>query len=229
MGLKEINPLWRLSDPLTVQQAAALIAGFDPVSVRFNSLNEAWFEGETGLMDSDGILWVQVAFLSLVNAINAGNLPATIRSKRVQEWDAKYGGIKEVDEPTPDWRETKVTVSDLVAWMKAANICTGFFFPELTDAPDYLDPNNPRYAPKLAAAVKVWQAMEDENLLRGKGAISAMEQWLESRYKELGLTHGQGSEKHGYKAGDINKTAIEEVAKVANWRTSGGAAKTPGG
>ncbi len=85
---KAINPLWRLSDPLTVQQAAALIAGFDPNVVRFNSNDAAWFESETNLTDSDGISWVQTAFAALVNAINARKLKATIRRAAwARGWD----------------------------------------------------------------------------------------------------------------------------------------------
>ena len=98
-----------------------------------------------------------------------------------------------------------------------------------TLAPDYLDPKNPRYAPKLAAAVRVWQAMEDENLRRGKNPFSGNRTYLESRYKEFGLFHEKDNLKNGTAAGDINKTAISEVAKVANWQPGGGAPKTPGG
>ena len=79
MDFKDINPLWRLADPLTMQQAAVLIAGFDPNAVRFNSNDEAWFESETGFTDSSGISWVKTAFAALMNAINARKLKATIR------------------------------------------------------------------------------------------------------------------------------------------------------
>lgn len=74
---QEINPLWSLVDPLTVEQAAASIAGFDP-----NSVDESgnWFEDqETGLTDSDGIIWAQTAFVALVDSVNARKLKATIR------------------------------------------------------------------------------------------------------------------------------------------------------
>ena len=69
MDFNTINPLWSLADPLTVQQAAALIAGFDPNSVQFDADRAAWFENETGLTDSDRISWVQTAFIALTNAI----------------------------------------------------------------------------------------------------------------------------------------------------------------
>jgi hypothetical protein len=85
--------------------------------------------------------------------------------------------------------------------------------------PGYLDSTHPRYSPKLAAAVKVWLAMEDESLVRGKPVMEAIQEWLTSGHKELGLTW----------EGKINRTGIEEVAKVANWKPKGGATKTPGG
>lgn len=59
--------------------------------------------------------------------------------------------------------------------------------------------------------------MEDENLLRAKPIIEAMEDWLETRYQELGLVWKE----------KINNTAIAECAKIANWKTEGGATKTP--
>lgn len=236
MDFKEINPLWRLSDPLTVQQAAALIAGFDPNAVRFRFNDAAWFESETGLTDSGGIRWVQTALLSLVNAINAGKLPATIRyNARMQGWDEwpkvgevvralqdDDGSIKEGYEPAviyceaPDWEKTTVAVSDLVAWLEANNIRTGFFFPTATDAPDYLDPKNPRYAPKLAAAVRAWQSVTDAG---GKHPKQALAKWLREHAAEFGMTDDEGKP---------NETGIEEAAKVANWQPGGGAPKTPG-
>jgi hypothetical protein len=69
----------------------------------------------------------------------------------------------------------------------------------------------------LAAAVKVWLAMKDDNLLKGKSPKAAMESWLENRYSELGLIYQD----------NINKTAIDECTKVANWNDKGGATKTP--
>lgn len=83
--------------------------------------------------------------------------------------------------------------------------------------PGYLDPNHPRYSPKLAAAIKVWDAMEDENARDGKGPVVAMEKWLSDRWRELGLAH----------KGAINKTGVSEVARVANWKPEGGTPPTP--
>ncbi|MEM8512925.1 hypothetical protein RCH14_002251 [Massilia sp. MP_M2] len=93
--------------------------------------------------------------------------------------------------------------------------------------PAYLDPSNPRYSAKLAAAVLAWEAMEDGSLHRGKMPQAAMKAWLEHNYVALNLAHKRGSKAHGHNAGDMNKTAIEEVAKICNWKVDGGPPPTP--
>ncbi len=116
----------------------------------------------------------------------------------------------------PDWHLTTVQVDDLRAWLSGRGIRTGFFFPTTTDAPDYLDPGNPRYAAKLAAAVRAWQTVTDPN---GKHPKLAIVKWLREHAAEFGLTDDEGKP---------NETGIEETAKVANWQRGGGAPKTPG-
>lgn len=245
MDFKTINPLWSLSDPLTVQQAAALIAGVDPNSVRFNSNFDSngavWFENETGQTDSDGISWVKAAFAALTNAINGEKLAAIIRYSAREYgyadhitdieynealFETGYGRTAENDEllandhscfykPFPDWSLTLLHRADLVTWLESAGFRTGFFFPMATDTPDYLDPKNSRYAPKLAAAVRAWQAVTDP---RGKHPKQALEKWLREHAAEFGLSDDEGKP---------NETGIGEVAKVANWQPGGGAPKTP--
>lgn len=77
-----------------------------------------------------------------------------------------------------------------------------------SDTPDYMNPNHPKFAIELAATVKVWQAMDDENLLRLKPTIQeSMENWLFYRYKELGLERD----------GKVDYDAIKRCAGIANW------------
>lgn len=82
--------------------------------------------------------------------------------------------------------------------------------------PAYLDPTHPRYSKKLAAAVLAWEAVTESN---GKSIKAELEDWLEKHAKELGLIKP---------CGEINKSGVWEVAKIANWDLSGGAPKTPG-
>ncbi len=184
-GFKQINHVWAFVDPLTVKQAAALFVGFNPNAVDVSG--DYFKDVETGFTDSDGITLVQTALAALVNAINAGKLKATVRySAREYGYadqiadieynevlcETGYGRTAEDDEtlasdhscfykPFPDWNLTLVNRTDLTAWMESKGIRTGFFFPTATEAPDYLDPKNPRYAPKLAAAVRAWQSVTD--------------------------------------------------------------------
>lgn len=234
---------WRFHEEFTVIQAVLLIVGADP-TIRQNYV----------LTDSDAYrpTGFDAVFSQIKNAILNGKLSSKIRYA-AQE----YGWVEPPDESTklnvlaklkvvnnaycddeidtitviyrmePDWSNTTIGVDDLKLWLISRNFKPSFFFGDNGSNPDYLDPNHPRYAPKLAASIKAWLAMEDENLMRGKTPLTAMEQFLESRYKELGLSHDKDNDKNKTKAGDINKTAVSEAAKVANWKTDGGAPKTP--
>lgn len=112
---------------------------------------------------------------------------------------------------------------------KLGEALRAFFFPEDlakdvttlpskgTGVPDYLNPNHPRFAPKLAAAVNAWLAVTDPGPRTPK---QALERWLRENATQFGMTNDDGA--------PINQ-AITECAKVANWAPEGGAAKTPGG
>ena len=256
MNPKNVNQLWHLAGTLTVQQAAVLVAGLDPNAVRFNSLGGAWLENEDELTESIAWVQTAFAAITNAITAGKLPAKIVHDSRPVTEEDAQilidtfdvdcsevgrtsYPSMEELagdDERLikncfvknkPNWEQSLVDRMDLVAWLRRNGQSSGFFFPSDTSAPDYLDPNNPRYAPKLAAAVKAWQATADENLTRGKSPLQALESWLESRYKELGLVHLTSNEKNRTKAGDINKSAVSEASKVANWLPTGGAPRTP--
>lgn len=218
---------WRLCDELSVIQAAALIVGIDP-----SGDEGAWCDGWDVHRQPKGFAAAKAA---LVHAINGRRLPATIRhSARQLGWaemvDETFAPNEDENEggdggpyPTyvyksaPDWNLTTVLVNDLRAWLASRGIKTGFFFPVAPDAPDYLDPANPRYAPKLAAAVQAWRAVTDPG---GKHPKQGLLKWLREHAAEFGLTDDEGKP---------NEQGIEECAKVANWQPGGGAPKTPGG
>lgn len=84
-----------------------------------------------------------------------------------------------------------------------------------SDEHGYLDPLHPRYAPKLAAAVKAWQAVQETGKRTPK---QAMEKWLNEHAAELRIADQEGKPV---------KQAVEEISKVANWNLAGGAPKMP--
>ena len=241
-----ISPLWKLADPLTVEQAAALIAGFDPNLIRYNAYGGVYFESETGSTDSNGSHGVQTAYSALKNAINGGKLKAKIvyDSRPVTDGDSQtlmdmmecgefpsnpgYENLAGDEEHfsdgyfvknKPSWDKTLIEVDDLRTWLSNKGYRAGFFFPDLTDAPDYLDPNHPRYAPKLAAAVQAWLAAGEGAGNNGKSVKQTLLRWLREHAAKYKLSDEEGKP---------NETGIEECAKVANWQDKGGAPKTPG-
>lgn len=118
-------------------------------------------------------------------------------------------------EDTIDVYNSTVNADSLKQWLRFKGFTTGFFFPEPIETTDFLDPINPRYAPKLAAAVKAWQAVTDAGK---KSPKQALDKWLREHAATFGLTNDEGKP---------IEQAIEECSKVANWNTKGGATKTP--
>ena len=165
---------WKLADNLTATQAALLILNEDPTELQHLSYTEI-----------KKIEHFDPVFTSITNSINGigdNNLKAHISYCNLDAEEIEFGGRTE---PLPNWDETIIPTDELKAWLLSRNFKPSFFFGESSPEPDYLNKNHPRYAPKLAAAVKVWLAMEDDNLFKGKSPKDAMENWLESRYSEL--------------------------------------------
>jgi hypothetical protein len=130
------------------------------------------------------------------------------------ELDANGGNLGFI-EGTLDLYKSTVNAESLKQWLRVKGITAGFFFPEPVTTMDFLDPSNSRYAPKLAASVKAWQAVTDAG---SKSPKKALEKWLRENASHFGLTNDEGNH---------IEQAIEECSKVANWNPKGGATKTP--
>lgn len=180
--------VWRWCDELTVIQAALLANGIDP------SIEGCYVEGWDADKRPSGY---EAAKHAITRALKTGKISGEVMPKT----DHDFNGNEYSLAGTVDVTSSIVDVESLKTWLEVERgVRPSFFFPavESKSIPDYMNPKHLRYSPKLAAAVKVWQAMEDENLLRGKPVMSAMNDWMEMRYKELELIW----------KGEINKTAI---------------------
>lgn len=148
---------------------------------------------------------------ALLNAIKRKKLPADVPQGDDDDFGNNYG---------PYWDQATIVIDDLRTWLKSRGVETGFFFPKPA-GPDYLSEVHTHYSPKLAAAIKVWTAVSSNSeLRRGKSVKQALIIWLRRHANEFGLAKEDGNP---------NEQGIEEVAKIANWDTRGGAPKTPGG
>lgn len=204
---------WRLCNELTVVQAALLIIGEDPAEGSEEYVLEWEFHNRPKGFNA--------VFAALKSAVNSQIIEAKIaHSGEYIEWNyqEEYRSQWKREE-VPDWKLTTIDVMDLKNWLLRRGINTGFFFPNGVDERSYLDAGNPFYAPKLAAAVKAWEAItNDESSLLRKTPKQALEKWLREHATEFNLTKDDGTH---------NAQGIDQVAKVANWKPEGGAMKTP--
>lgn len=233
----QIDPLWNLCEDFSVFDAAALIAGYNPTVIdrcrRDTNFDTNFFR-------------YPITLKALTNAVTNLRLKAAIRHTTSNHRHAEriigdqYNSGSDIkhkgDElgtdslhlnadgeaffvlPDPDWELTTVAREDLINWLLSRGIRTGYFFAESTETPNYLDNEHPRYAPKLAAAVNAWLAMENTDLLSRKSPKQALAKWLRENAAKYRLSDDEGSP---------NEKGIEECAKVANWQDKGGAPKTP--
>jgi hypothetical protein len=192
---------WRLCDEFSVVQAALLIVGSDPCQCQ---------DGIDNCQAHNRPRGYDAAKTALINAIRGKRLTANVVDSDGSPFSCG-----------PDWHQTTIMVEDLRGWLKSRGIATGFFFPATEAAPDYLSELHEHYSPKLAAAIEAWKAVSaDDRLRRGKSVKQALAIWLRQHANEFGLTKEDGNP---------NEQGIDEVAKIANWDTKGGAPKTPGG
>nr|WP_315406650.1 hypothetical protein [uncultured Pseudomonas sp.] len=235
---------WRLSDHLSVQDAAVLTVGEQPSRLFRNGEHTHLPPTGPDLNDQSSDRAFQAVFSAIKNAVLGGTLKAALRLSTEEQGifdmpaDAGYapaglslgsgttandGGNLSVEgsayRPLPDWQYTTVATADLKAWLVGRGVVTGFFFQDVAEEqPGYLDESHPHYAPKLAAAIRAWEAVtNDMALLRGKTPKKALTKWLNENAAACGLTKDDGMP---------NSTGVEEAAKVANWKPEGGASKT---
>ncbi|MGB4498845.1 MAG: hypothetical protein WBI40_09105 [Methylococcaceae bacterium] len=165
---------------------------------------------------------VQATYSILINSIKDNSLSVKLHYLTYPLYVIRFNIDKNnTDKMTPDellanpiidWHETLIEKESFKQWLLSRNSKPEFFFGgKSNNEPDYMNPQHHRYSKELAAAVRAWQAMEDENLLLGKSSPkSAMIDWLTARYNELGLIHD----------GKISNEGIKDCAKVANWSDS---------
>ena len=190
---------WRLADELTIVQAALLTCGYDPTEyqedLRYNEKN------------------APAGYPAIRHAIASAVKTETLSKRETMILDQRSG------EYYPDDNLALVNVSELKIWLSSKGIREHFFFfPEEPEGA-FLSKKHPRYSPKLAAAVRAWQALEDK-ALHTKTAKQSVKKWLRLHSTEYDLTDDEGKPM---------ETAIDEIAKIVNWNPKGGAPLTPSG
>ncbi len=199
---------WKLCSSFTPTEAAAIIAGVSPEDIYANgAVNEvnAYYVSSTAA--ETHVLGAN--FRAVLTALEAALQSGELTGNKAPLGPGKF-----------HLSSTRINVEDIRGWLENRGITSGFFFPKSnTDLPTYLEQSHPHYAPKLAAAIRAWEAVTtDQALLRGKTPKQAIKKWLTENAALYGLTKDDGTP---------NNQGVEEISKLANWKPDGGASKTP--
>ena len=189
---------WKLCDQLTAVQAALLVAGHNP-------------------SDHDGVEnWIPKRQPEGYHAARHAIMTA-IESNRIE---GSLGYCRdEVDgEEYLSATATNVDVGSLKQWLKEMGLTHHFFFFPEAKVSEFLDRDHPRYSPKLAAAVTAWHWLDDETKLEGKTPKQAVQKWLRKHAAEYGICDDDGKP---------NESVVDSISQIVNWRTKGGAPRTP--
>ncbi len=197
---------WHLCEELSILQAALLFAGQDP-SGEYHDVERRYAQNRPNGYEAAKTAIVNGISKKLIN----GELSLDIK---YDEYSNPYSETHELD-----LEKSYVSVVSLKKFLKKKGFTHGFFFPDEPEQPNYLNSENACYAPKLAAAVTAWEIVSnDKSKQKGKTPKQALEKWLREHANEYGLTDENGNP---------ISAAIDQIAKVANWKPEGGAAKTP--
>ncbi|WP_375703284.1 hypothetical protein [Bartonella sp. AD13SXNS] len=211
MEIDESLKFWRLSEKLTLLQAALLIAGLNPGKcLFFNELEPEKgdiYEGRRKI-PFDKTAHFRGAYNAIVQAGKEGQLKMKL----------SYNPFGYINADS-----SYVLVDDLKKWLSSRGLRPAFFFPEDDSAETkdqkyaFQDPTHPRYAPKLAAIVAAWEAVSEAE--GGKTVKGTLIKWLQQNADQYDLRNK--------KNGKLKEDVIEQLASIANWEPTGGAPKTP--
>lgn len=196
---------WKLHDAFTPIQAAALAAGVSPSQVGCNGYTHRLSAYQLLTDNPSAAEHFRAVLSAIATALATGTLVGHLSPVNPDQFELAETLIDK--QQLHNWFATKGYVPD--AFQSAAS----------PKVPPYLDPNHPNYSHKLAAAVLSWMALlEEPQLMQGTTPKKAIEKWLAMKATEFKLVKSDES---------LNNLAIEEISKVCNWSTAGGASRTP--
>lgn len=197
------NPLWLLSLRVSIVEAALLLVNREPQGV--SQFVEQWEDHEK----PPGYLAARNA---IATAVLERHVVGNLQHPIVED---DFTG-KSLDEERYDYDLSKVDLMALRGWLQFVGYEAGFLDFPAQEKAGFRDPEHPRFAPKLAAVVEAWEAFDESSDERGTPKQRLMK-WLRLNASRFGLVSDDGKP---------SENVIDELAKVANWATTGGAPKS---
>lgn len=197
------DPLWLLSPQVSVVEAALLMLGIEPQGI--SQYVEGW--GDEKKPES-----YLAARQAVVSAVQKEFVSGSINHPVFENMN----GSIETDHLRYDYAESWVDLRELQIWLKERGYMSGFLYLPDQNQEGFRDPSHKRYSAKLAAAVEAWEKFDPNSTQRGT-VKQRLTIWLRLNAARFGLTNEEGLP---------TETVIDDLAKVANWDTGGGAPKS---
>ena len=199
---RSVSRHWSLVEEFAVVDAALLILGIEPQGARREISR---FFGNDLPSGYDAIL------AALRAALKSGKIAGCIVPIVENDFD---NGAYEVPNSV-DCSASWISKDSLIKWLQEVGYEDCPFFQMRPLASGFSDVKHPRYSAKLDAVVQAWNAFDEKSTQPGtpKQRLST---WLRSNAARFGLINDDGKP---------SENVIEELAKVANWATTGGAPK----
>lgn len=196
---KKPGPIWLLASDVTIVEAALLLLDIEPQEIAEEV--DRW-------SDAHQPAHYRAAKQSILSAIINGEIPGRLI--------ALDGANIEVGDSVPyhvfDAASSHVDLFTFRNWVEDRGYQSDFLsFPK--GLPDVSDPEHPRYAPKLAAAIAAWENFSDVEDATGS-VKQRLERWLRLNASRFDLVDDEGNPQ---------ETVIKSIARVVNWNTAGGA------
>lgn len=212
------DDLFKLMDRLSINEIGALIAGVSPSDICENYDNygdDYYINTNKAGTPSNASEVFSIILKVLTRAVIARDLNAQI----VQ--DNKNQSLYQ-DDLSKDWLaigaidtdKTTILRDDIKKWLDDRGVYPSAFFPN-GRKDDYMNPEHECYSADLALCVRAWEVAQTANY-DNKTPKQFMIDWIRQNAPNYGW--GNGKDPMGEKK-------AQELASVANWRTTGGATK----
>ena len=240
VGSDRISQAWKRKSKYTVEQAAALMAGFNPNEIVFaeDHINVSDTKDADGINDVEGYFsWLQEAIKDQIleaKIIYSARSEVKYKTKTKDEkiikkyeyFDEDKDDIGKFDiicSTTPDWNKTEVEYDHLIAWLQKKDYNDRFFntSPKAVEEKywDILDSNGKYFAPKLATAIRAWREVTDPDKDYLKDTKSTPKQKL---LKCLEANSKSKTKWFSDKNNIDPTTDLGAMASIANWRGTPG-------
>lgn len=199
-----INPIWRACPDFSIHQAALLIAGYDPGD---------YHDIASSYLNSRAKGYAAVKEVLVTAALSRAIKTTTgLRTRSTDFYDPDEIGPSDVDIEL-----TRIAAEELYRFTGSHDMDCDIF--RRNEFKSGGAPGDKFHSAKLVAANRAWAAVTaDPRLLKGKSPKQAAADWLTKHAAQLGLLNEDGT---------VNKSGIQEIAKVVNWKPKGGATPTP--